>query len=123
MEGFPVRFGDHWLRIPGGRHGSVYYHRSSAVDPWQVAMMFYPGEGLEPAWRLDYEDVRDGFARTLVVTGMSAGRLKLNVHLVAIELAPSLPADLFTLETPASTQPVSIEEVRARHLFLARRAP
>jgi hypothetical protein len=52
-------FGSRWARLPLAG-GSIYLHRTKTTGPWQLVTMFYPGETLQWAWRVDYQDVQNG---------------------------------------------------------------
>ena len=117
--GFPTTFGDRWLLVHGGRNGRMYYYRRSPADPWRMLTMFYPGEGLEAGWRLDYSDLREGLARRLHVTGLAAGPMDLDIRLQTFDLRVALPPDLFTIAVPSFSQPTTLEDLNV-HLFTAR---
>jgi hypothetical protein len=73
--------------------------------------VLYPGEGLQPAWRMDYHNFHEGIARTLFVQGMDGRSVNLEIQLFNISLLPSLPDDLFEAKLPPSTQPVKVDAI------------
>jgi hypothetical protein len=61
-------FGLHWARLPLAG-GSMYLRRINTTGPWQLVTMFYPGETLHWAWRVDYQEVQNGIpVRTHLVS-------------------------------------------------------
>jgi len=60
-EGFSTlrMFGPLWARLPVPG-GGIYLHRAKTAVSWQLVTMFYPGETLHWAWRVDYEDIENG---------------------------------------------------------------
>ena len=85
-----------------------------------MVALFYPGEGLEPAWRLDYRNFDKDIPGTLTITGMGSGPMKIDVTLSNLNPAASLPTDLFRIDVPPSSQPIAMSQVSARRLFGAR---
>jgi hypothetical protein len=104
-----VSYNDQWVSIPGDRNGRVFFHRTSPSDPWQMMTLFYPGGGLEPAWRMDYLDFREGLPHLLVVTGIGI-RIHLEIQLSNI-LPASLPMSLFEETIPSTSRRITADEI------------
>jgi hypothetical protein len=78
--------------------------------------LFYPGSGLEPAWRLDYHDIHERVPHRLLVTGIEAR----NVHLEIIQwdvLSASLPEELFVEPASPASQNMSLDDLDLKHLL------
>jgi hypothetical protein len=114
--GYPVGYGDLWVRFTGGRNGSVYVRRTTASDPWRVVSVLFPGEGLHWLWRLDYSDFDDFNAHAFHLMSSEAGRYDLTFRLRELDIQ-SLPADLFVLDLPASARRMTLEQLRPSDLF------
>jgi hypothetical protein len=115
--GYVTTYGNQWMSVAGGRNGYVYFHRPSPADRWRAMSLLYPGEGLQPAWRMDYHDFHEGIARTLLVEGMDGRSVSLEMRLSNVALLPSLPNDLFEAAIPASSQPIQLDRIDVARLL------
>ena len=110
-------YGDRWRRIPGGRNGSMFFRRDALQELWRMVAVVNPGEGLEPAWRLDYLDFREGISRLLLFTNIGSPRMRLEVRLFNIDRRASLTPDLFLPRIPSSSRPIALANLSAARLF------
>ena len=115
--GLITSYGDNWRRVPGGRNGSMYFHRGVPVALWRMAAIFYPGPELEPRWRMDYLDVQEGIPRTLLITGMSSGPMQLQITMAQAGVRVSLPPEAFRVEVQPSSRPMTLDELTLGRLF------
>lgn len=115
-SGTPTLYDPDWMSMPFGRNGRAFYRRASAGKPWQPVTLLYPGKGLEPAWRLDYHDIREHIPYTLVVTGIEAKNVRLEITQSNV-LSASLPNELFTEQPLSNSQLVSLDDIDLAALF------
>jgi hypothetical protein len=67
------------------------------------------GEG---EWRVDYSDFQDDLPRSVHLVSADPRRFDLRLGLSQVELNAPLAADVFDVKVPASTQPITLEELR-----------
>ena len=114
--GFPTLYENQRLLIPFGANGRAYYQREAANGPWRLQTMFYPGTGLEPAWRMDLFDLRARVPRRFVVNGIAAKRVQVDIQLSNV-VAASLPREMFEPTIPSTSRPISLDEINPARLL------
>ena len=101
------QLGDVWRIIPDGP-GYVYLRRDSR---WQlVAMVRRDPEGRD--WRVEYSDFSAGLPRTIRLTSLVGDRFDLTLRLSQVETNVPLDADVFRVQIPRTSQPITIDELR-----------
>ena len=114
--GFPTLYGDDRLLMPFGENGRAYYQREVGNGPWRLQTLFYPGTGLEPAWRMDLFDMQARWPRRFVVNGIASKRLRIDMRLSNIAIA-SLPMTMFESKIPSTSRPISLDAINLRRLL------
>ena len=114
--GFPTLYGDDRLLMPFGENGRAYYQREAGNGPWRLHTLFYPGTGLQPAWRMDLFDPQAGRPRRFVINGITGKRLRIDMRLSNIAIA-SLPMTMFEAKVPSTSRPVSLDDINLARLL------
>ena len=104
--------GSDWRRITGAADGVLYLHRTGADQPWRLVV------AVRPPWRVEYRDLLNGLPRSMRVTSadnmnLAPGALfDLQLALTQVETNVTLGADVFRVDVPRSSQPITLEELR-----------
>jgi len=114
--GFPTLYGDDRLLMPFAENGRAYYQRETGNGPWRLHTLFYPGTGLQPAWRMDLFDLQAGRPRRFVVNGITSKRLRIDMRLSNIAIA-SLPMTMFEAKIPSTSRPISLADINVARLL------
>lgn len=114
--GFPTLYEHQQLLVPFGANGRAYYEREAANGPWRLQTMFYPGGGLEPAWRMDLFDLRARAPHRFVVNGIATRPLRLDIQLSNV-LAASLPREMFEPTIPSTSRAISLHDINLARLL------
>jgi hypothetical protein len=112
----PTLYENQQLLIPFGANGRAYYQREEGTGPWRLQTMFYPGTGLEPAWRMDLFDFRARAPRRFVVNGVATRPVQLDIQLSNV-VAASLPREMFEPAIPPASRPISLDEINLERLL------
>ena len=105
-------FGSQWARLPVVG-GSMYFRRTNAIGPWQLATMFYPGETLHWAWRVDYREVQNGIPMRMHLMDANR-RIDMQFTLSQVDTMVGFPSNdvRFRLDLSPETQTGSPEQLR-----------
>jgi hypothetical protein len=109
------QLGDDWRIVPDAS-GDVYLHRDARGAPWRIVAAQHSGAGGQ-SWRAEYRDFQqgspaDGLPKTVRLTSLDAKRFDLRLAISQVELNVPLGVEVFTVQIPQGTQPISIEELR-----------
>jgi hypothetical protein len=113
------QFGDTWQQLTRASEDEIYLQRDAAGQPWRLAASIRRVAGGR-AWRTEYRDHQNGLPRTIRVTSIDAGEggrtagaaFDLQMVLSQVETNVPLGADAFTIQAPASSTPISLDELR-----------
>jgi hypothetical protein len=109
------QLGEDWRIVPD-RSGAVYLHRDARTAPWRIVAVRHGGSGAS-AWRAEYSDFRQGrlasgLPATVRLTSLDGNRFDLRLELSQVELNRALGPDVFTVQIPPGSQPITGEELR-----------
>jgi hypothetical protein len=116
FDGISTVYEDHEVLVPFGANGRAYYQREAANDPLRLQTMFYPGTGLEPAWRMDLFYQRARLPRRFVVNGVARRPLSIDIQLSNV-VSASLPREMFEPKIPSTSRPISLDELNLARLL------
>jgi hypothetical protein len=108
----PQAIGDLWRTVAGGGGAKMYFHRDAPSAPWRIVSVLFPGEGLQPSWRADYDRFVNGLPTVVRLVSMPADRFNLELALSQVETNIELKAEVFRVEIPAGTSRITIDEIR-----------
>jgi hypothetical protein len=105
-------FGSRWARLPSAG-GSIYLHRTNTTGPWQPVTMFYAGETLHWAWRVDYQEVQNGIPVRMHLLSAD-GRVDMQFRLSQVDTMVWFPSNdvRFRIDPLADTRTGSPEQLR-----------
>ena len=114
-----VAFGDDWRMVATSSGNSVYeayLHRGNVQDPWRLVAVVRDGES-DAFLRVEYREHRDALPRSIRLIGggaRSGGSAAFNIGLTLsqIETNVSLDPQVFTVQIPPDTDPITLEELR-----------
>jgi hypothetical protein len=103
--------GNDWRIVPDGP-GNVYLHRDSREGPWRLVAAVRESAG----WRAEYRDFQqggstDGLPRSVRLTSTDAKRFDLRLSLSQVEINTALGSEVFTVQIPQNTEPITLEEL------------
>lgn len=93
----------------------TYLNRESGSAPWRVVAMVYSAHGVGRAsedWRAEYRQFDDGLPRSVRLVCERPNRCDLGLTLSQVERNVPLGRDVFRVEPPPSTQPITLDEIR-----------
>jgi hypothetical protein len=111
-------FGDEWRAItaagPRGRR-TVYLRRADATQPWRIVAVLRADAG-DRNWRAEYREHTDGLPRSIHLAGGDAQspdrRFNITLALSQIDTNLTLDPQTFTIQIPADTDVMTLEELR-----------
>jgi len=106
--------GDDW-RVVSSAGREVYFHRDSGTAPWRLVAFIHREPG-RPAWRAEYQDFQVGPSRNLPrmvrLKSIDSNRFDLRLTLSQIEINTRLGPEVFQVQVPAGTRPITLDELR-----------
>jgi hypothetical protein len=110
-----TQIGEDWRVVPDGS-SDVYLHRDKPGAPWRIVAAVHRGSGTTP-WRSEYRDFQTagpsaGLPATVRLTSTDSKQFDLRLALSQVELNVPLDADVFRIQTPPGTEPITLEELR-----------
>jgi hypothetical protein len=109
------QLGEDWRVVPDGS-SDVYVHRDSPTAPWRVVAAVHRGSGAT-SWRSEYRDFQtggppDGLPATVRLTSIDRKQFDLRLAMSQVELNVALDADVFRVQMPPGTEPITIDELK-----------
>jgi hypothetical protein len=111
-------FGDGWRAITAaGPRGTrtVYLRRDDANQPWRIVAVLRADVG-DRNWRAEYREQSNGLPRSIHLAGGGAQspdrRFNITLALSQIETNMTLDPEAFTIQIPADTDVITLEELR-----------
>jgi hypothetical protein len=103
--------GADWRLITVAPDESLYLHRGSERETWQLVVV------ARATRRVEYRDHLNGLPRTIRITsaaehGPPTGAFDVTLALSQVETNVALGPDVFRLDIPSGTQPISLDELR-----------
>lgn len=114
--GVPTLYENEQLLVPFGANGRAYYQREAGNGPWRLQTLFYPGKGLEPAWRMDLFDYRGRLPHRFIVNGIDTKQLRIDIQLSNI-VAASLPREMFEPKIPSASRLISLDDINLSQML------
>jgi hypothetical protein len=108
------QLGAEWRVVSNGPR-ELYFRRAATPVRWRLVAAVHHDPG-RPDWRAEYSDF-DGNLPSTIRLIESGGRFNLRLALSQVELNAPLPAAAFTVNVPASADPMTIEELRRSGLL------
>jgi hypothetical protein len=103
------RLADEWRVVPDGAR--LVYVRREPPEPWRVVAVVVSEPG-GSGWRAEYRDFSGGLPRSIRLVDGDARRFDLRLTLSQVDLNVPLGPEVFEVQIPPSTTPISIEELR-----------
>jgi hypothetical protein len=103
------RLDDRWREVRSPSQ-VVYLHRERDADPWRVVAVVHHDP--QPEWRAEYREFTDDVPRTIRLVSSDSHRFDLRLTLSQVEINVALEPDIFRVQIPAGTQPITLEELR-----------
>jgi hypothetical protein len=116
---FPERvaaqaMGDDW-RLVADAGGDAYFHRDSGAASWHLVAFIHREPG-RPAWRAEYQDFQAGPSRNLPrmvrLKSIDSNKFDLRLTLSQVEVNTRLGPEVFQVQIPAGTRPITLDELR-----------
>ena len=109
-NGSALAFGQNW-RVVGDGTTEVYVRREKPASPWQLAAVLHRTPG-RPVWRAEYREFQNGLPRSVRLASSDRQRFDLRLGLSQVEVNTTLGPEVFAIEIPPGTQPMTIDELR-----------
>jgi hypothetical protein len=109
-DGTGRQFGDAWRSVTSADH-EAWLHRISSQAQWTLVAVVHRPAG-KVGWRVDYADFQNDMPRTVRLLSDDPQRFDLRLALSQVELNAPIGADVFAIKVPASTQPITLDELR-----------
>jgi hypothetical protein len=100
--------GDDWRLLTDSLY-VVYVHREKDGS-WRL--LATAGGRTGSGWRAEYGAFQDGLPRQMRLTSTPAGAFDLTIALSQVELNPPLPDEVFRIQIPASSTPITLDELK-----------
>jgi len=106
--------GDNWRIVPADA-GTLFLQRESSSAPWRLVAAEH--RAASGSWRAEYRDFRvsepaAGLPQAVRLASLDGKRFDLRLALSQLEINTTLGADAFTVQIPAGTEPITIDELR-----------
>jgi hypothetical protein len=103
--------GDDWrlVSVAPAEQYEVYVHREKD-QPWRMVAALR--RGADSGWRADYGNFQEGLPRHIRLLSTRPGAFDLQMNLSQLELNPSLGAEVFAIQIPASATPITLDELK-----------
>ena len=113
--GEATQIGEEWRVMPDGS-SDVYLHREARTAPWRIVAAVRRGSGTT-SWRVEYRDFHTrgpiaGLPAAVRLTSLDRQQFDLRLALSQVEVNVALDADVFRIQIPPGTEPITIEELR-----------
>jgi hypothetical protein len=105
-----LAFGQNW-RVLGDGTTEVFVRRDKPASPWQLAAVLHRTPG-RPVWRAEYRDFLNGLPRSVRLASSDRQRFDLRLVLSQVEVNTPLGPQVFAIEIPPGTAPITIDELR-----------
>jgi hypothetical protein len=110
-----TKIGEDWRVVPD-ESSDVYLHRDSPTAPWRIVAAVHRRSGAT-SWRAEYRDFHaggptDGLPAAVRLTSIDRQQFDLRLALAQVEVNLPLDADVFRIQTPPGTEPITLEELR-----------
>ena len=108
------QLGDLWRVAAVGAGHDAYLHRDSASAPWRLVASVLHAAGAQRGWRAEYRDFQNDLPRTVRLRSESAPPSGFDLQLVLsqVEINVTLGPDVFRVQIPASTDPITLQELK-----------
>ena len=100
--------GDDWRLLSDSLY-AVYVHREKEGS-WRLLATV--GRRTGSGWRAEYDTFQDGLPRRIRLTSTPAGAFDLAITLSQVELNPPLSDEVFRIQIPASSTPITLDELK-----------
>jgi hypothetical protein len=97
-------------RIVSNAASELYFRREPPHTSWRLVTAVRRDSG-RPEWRTEYRDFAGDLPRSIRLVG-GDGRFDLRLALSQVELNVKLPSNAFTVNVPARSDPITLEELR-----------
>jgi hypothetical protein len=108
------QLGEDWRIVPD-RSSAVYLHRESRGARWRIVAAEHEKSGAT-AWRAEFRDAQPAPAAavpgTIRLSSRDRRTFDLRLALSGVEINTPLGSDVFTLQIPPGTAPITLEELR-----------
>jgi hypothetical protein len=107
--------GDDWRVVPDGPT-TLYLQRDRQAARWRLVATAHHASArsgaAEGEWRAEYGDFQDGLPRTVHLASLDRGRFDLLLKLSQIALNDPLGPDVFRVQIPPTSRPMTPDELR-----------
>jgi hypothetical protein len=112
--------GGGWLMIPGAKR--LYLRRATPTEPWRIVVAISHDSG-GAEWRAEYSNYADGLPRAIRLASTEPGGFNLRLTLSQLETNVALGDEAFRVQVPASTDPITLADLRQSGPLAERRTP
>jgi hypothetical protein len=109
-----TRIGDDWRIVPD-RSSTVYLHRETKSAPWRIVAAEHAPAGAA-AWRAEFREAQPspagGVPKSVRLSSRDGKSFDLRLSMSGVEVNVPLEASVFTIQIPAGTQPITLDELR-----------
>ena len=91
--------------------GTIYLHRESHADPWRLVASARHSPSVA-TWLAEYHDFKNGLPQTVQLASTDSSEFNLRLRLSQVEINTPLDAGVFSVQTPASAAPITLDQLR-----------
>jgi hypothetical protein len=123
LSGQASQFGAMWMLLGPANGSQAYLRRASANEPWTLAATVRGARVASLRWRAEYGDRQpSGIPQTVRLLSVEDGKspggaFDLRLSLSQVEIDTPLGADVFTVMTPRTAKPMTLEELKRTGAF------
>jgi hypothetical protein len=106
--------GEDWIVMPD-EAGHVYLQREKGGGPWRIVAAT-PVEAASRGWRAEYHDFHNGLPATIRLAADDRSRFDVTLSLSQVDVNTTIDDSAFTIDVPASTTPITLDELKQGEL-------
>jgi hypothetical protein len=91
--------------------GTLYLHRDSHAGPWRLVASARHSPTVA-TWLAEYHDFKNGLPQTVQLASTDPSQFDLRLRLSQVEINAPLEAGVFSVQTPPSAAPITLDELR-----------